>query len=1259
MSKLKIIANIEYYNETKEIIKDIIKEHNILDKEELNKIIKNNLFINIEDIIWIRYYSEEYEGWLFFKDDENIDIDQNENNYLKLLIKIKSTSPIAKKKITIEKNIKNINKFFSKESLESLKKESKNIQEINGETNSNSASDLPSLDLIKEKSYSQRLFSSKYFSFDSSSSITQENDICILTSNPLVEMINDKDYNPLTSMNDFNQITYSIYSKIKELKKDVSVGFLTLTKKNLEIAKSSKIIHIICKSCYIKKSIINNNPEYCCCLLFENEKCQLEKICEEDLKKILEKKNNDNDNISSNIENYYSNKIIIISTQFAVDAFNMLKNIGFQNIIVQHTTIANEKLISEFNQHFYNNLIELGKTIDKAYNFAKDDVKKKYEIGYTTQNCCCFHSHSKDCKNMEKFINQYDQCHFNHLRFKCESECMKFNRRNKLKFNEHYICCNDNFVKNIDGKTNLSGKCNLCCCKVPKKYEHNFSSTFFVLFSNEMKKNEIFENYKTKEEKQYYITPNNLIKNEDKNKKEDLVIGRNEKLVVGRNEIMYKIFKKISESNNTGFIIDIFNWKINDENDNNFFDSLEGFISERIPNLIFDYGNNLENLKLNHLNSGSLSQNNNSIINKDLSLGFHSKDSAPDLKFDNQLYMNDNSIEITNNKIYILKDVEKIRYIFNLKNISKQKIIIFSLDKCNKEILEQQLKYPYNNNGKREILHAMNSLELSNLSQEQFQFFLQKYKISCSKQEYEKSIEEFCENNELDKDSNILRKNTIEDSEIIEELIFLLHNNISGLIKMEIDALYQNKSPKIIEVIKNNLHIFKEELCKEKNKPFYKYKLIQEKYKEYKKEISENIIQEMTQKLLEFYFTIFRFILTEEAQKSISKKEIYLKKYRPVDSLTSFSAHQKFGLWYFEKKINLNLKDIIKIYEMSGYFNHLRRNFDSFLKLLIEDNYINFFIKNDKISEDIEKYIEDISITYPTCLKMFKTDDSIIINFIGLLGKYKNNKLFYICLKRIELFNYMFSEYDLHNKENITQLTKIYEDFEKINCFKGQCEVKFAEFIVNFRENEEDFRLFESKIKEIKSLIGSLKSKYSDDNKEFFNVFETKINYVLIRKKIKLEKAVNIKKTLNDLTKSLKIFNKYNFDYYVEKIMILICRLLIQSYFNAKKDDEKKNLKKEYIDNINMAKYISLKYNKKENKKTENKCNCDLADYFDDKRRKIEKKYNIDHCMYSNNEKSEIIQNGIVELCKKYNISISENEEIKYNKYYYDFKNKV
>ena len=152
---------------------------------------------------------------------------------------------------------------------------------------------------------------------------------------------------------------------------------------------------------------------------------------------------------------------------------------------------------------------------------------------------------------------------------------------------------------------------------------------------------------------------------------------------------------------------------------------------------------------------------------------------------------------------------------------------------------------------------------------------------------------------------------------------------------------------------------------------------------------------------------------------------------------------------------------------------------------------------------------------------------------------------------------------------------------------------------------------------------------------------------------------MNIKKTLNDLTKSLKIFNKYNFDYYVEKIMILICRLLIQSYFNAKKDDEKKNLKKEYIDNINMAKYISLKYNKKENKKTENKCNCDLADYFDDKRRKIEKKYNIDHCMYSNNEKSEIIQNGIVELCKKYNISISENEEIKYNKYYYDFKNKV
>ena len=60
-----------------------------------------------------------------------------------------------------------------------------------------------------------------------------------------------------------------------------------------------------------------------------------------------------------------------------------------------------------------------------------------------------------------------------------------------------------------------------------------------------------------------------------------------------------------------------------------------------------------------------------------------------------------------------------------------------------------------------------------------------------------------------------------------------------------------------------------------------------------------------------------------EEDKKIIK---FQKKYKPFESLTSFSAIQELGLWLPFEKIQMK-EDYIKIYDTIGYFNHLLRNF--------------------------------------------------------------------------------------------------------------------------------------------------------------------------------------------------------------------------------------------------------------------------------------------------------------------------------------------
>lgn len=216
-------------------------------------------------------------------------------------------------------------------------------------------------------------------------------------------------------------------------------------------------------------------------LLFENNKCEMERINEEAFKKII-----------NLIENEGGKGILrdislFISTPLAQDIFEIVQKYPFKNIIVQHTIYTNVPLIAELNEQIYKSIIELDKSIEESFDNAKSFYSEKKSNEF--QSCCCFHSHLNQCKlktnlsnelynenEKQNLKNYYLIPHFFHLRYKCI--CPKENFcRHKWKSCDNY----QNSFKNLLIK---SKKPNICCCGSNDK-KHDLNSIFFTYFSKE------------------------------------------------------------------------------------------------------------------------------------------------------------------------------------------------------------------------------------------------------------------------------------------------------------------------------------------------------------------------------------------------------------------------------------------------------------------------------------------------------------------------------------------------------------------------------------------------------------------------------------------------------------------------------------------------------------------------------------------------------------------------------------------------------
>ena len=1206
MSKIKIL--IQYGTEEIEDPIEIQHNNDFLNEEDIYNILQKKLNLLKKDIKWVVYYNDRLDGWSII---DEINVQENKN--INLLI-MKTDSIINISSINYEKII-NENIFKINELLNNYSNKKQSIEIKNSEFQEQNSSNI-----ISNEQYLNSINNESSKSLNKiNNNEKEENIIYVLTGNPLVELIENKKI-PLKTMFDFYKITDTIANVIKKSDLKIKVKFLPLTRKNLEMSKDAKIIHLICKTRYK-----NNNEQSSLGLLFENDYIS-DIIFEEDLINIFSQMaEKEKESI------LFNNTTIIISTQFAEDTFIMFKNvfqklekyknIKFKNIIVQHTIFANIKLISKFNEYFYKNLFDF-QNIKEAF----DDSLKKI-ILYSTeindiQNCCCFHSHKKTCEFKKNLISDnYEESHFKHIKYKCK----------------HYNCEFTIHKTQCDNRTQICKNENSCCCK--KKKIHFIDNIFKTKFNKEDVK---FDNTSSIND-----AGNELSKHYNKLS-----------LVVGRNELLYNIFTYILELKNKkqkNFIINIFNYCESDKNDSNFCDSLINFleIEDKLQ----------ENTCMNNLN-----------IKR--SKIFNDED---EIKLELNLF----------NIIICLKDLEKkLINLFTSENLTKTKIILITSKKCqninfsNEKLMNSIHVISKDVQLASEIFPnlAIKYYNLENLTEDDiyYQYLFEKEKISKSKDDFTRDIKI-----EVDKKKYNLGCSLFNSQLDIKEtnkykLFFIFHNNLTGWYYSELIYILNEIEKEDIEEHLNTNEKYIEKIDnKFKNKTKYQKRedKFNEKFEKKKNKIlQEDKILKCSENLFEFYFTIFRLLIKIAYKLDQNEKKFFLK---PNFSLTSFSSIQQFGIW-FPSKQNKTLiqNDIISLIsennepyinkiskdELIKYFEHLKGNFEKFLKEF-KDHYFKFCVKNEEIWENIEKNIEDISSTYPTCIKIFINYDSFkeILNFRDLLKKilqYKESKRIKICLIRLELFSKMNFEFG-HNDDNyLEHLKKIYEDFNEINCIDGQCETIFAIYTVKLKEfkknnfpkdeREESLINYRSKYKkekfeqniryELDKLFENIRATENEIRSNLFiGIFKNKVNYFFFKYKIK-GKIMTLKDYANSQIKQmLNVFQRNGYTFYILKIFCLISEFHLLIYFSAK-ENSKSEIKKKYTEYFYFVRYLSILYN---------------PGFFKNyKEKKLENRYKIKFIQAEKN-KNEDIKKAISHLCDKYNIDYKEEVIFDKNYYYY------
>jgi hypothetical protein len=327
------------------------------------------------------------------------------------------------------------------------------------------------------------------------------------------------------------------------------------------------------------------------------------------------------------------------------------------------------------------------------------------------------------------------------------------------------------------------------------------------------------------------------------------------------------------------------------------------------------------------------------------------------------------------NKIYFINGYkisnEELIKILKKEDLTQLQIVIFK----EKEFSEEEKK-EFNN-------ISIVNLPFESLQKADYEINIQNQKIALSKENFELKITKILEYNNILKE-DLLAQSTIfyKDLEIINlsyEILFLFNCSNSGHFEMEMKALYQKNYDQVNSMVKEKY--IPKRVISIQHKGYIRFIGNQPNFNNYYKskenKINGKIKQNVLEKLFGFYAFSFRHLLKISKEKDKIKQKV--KKYKPYNPLSSFSAIQDLGMWLpFEKIQSYENKDF-QIDDVLGYFKHLLRNF----KGMFKPENIFLCMKNTEIWKKVQDNIEDISITLPTLLKMTQSNDNKLILLIG------------------------------------------------------------------------------------------------------------------------------------------------------------------------------------------------------------------------------------------------------------------------------------
>ena len=969
----------------------------------------------------------------------------------------------------------------------------------------------------------------------------------------------------LKTMNDFNNIVNIIKNVIINSTKLINAEFYPLTENNLKLVISHKP-KIIHLICKSTYIIPEGEEKINDSINYINLLFEENNYC--DVKEVSKKHLDSIFNISSQTER----TILIISTQLSQDVYNLFKDYKFKNILVQHTTLADSSFMGDFNDHFYKNIIEQidDCTINSYFEDAKSSNSK------SNQFCCCCHEHKGSCafiKNLNNELYIIDEIKDAKKEEELESKYIPHfaHLRYECKCNvqkdfcEHKKNCEDNNKKRKD---------TICCCikstknnkSKKNKDKHNINNVFFLDFSKKENNNEVKLGHGVNGFS--VIRDIEYIPNYEKMK-----------LMVGRNKIIYDVFNLLIESKYN--IINIFKEK-------------QEFID--IADAIIEYLNERINL-----------------------FYYEDIDSKSNRYFFEKIFLQKSDIfqpKIRGDKgkvIYFLiyLDDELTRNIFDDVDLFKYQIVLFTKNEFIKE------KYLKNYNELK-----IKKLELNQLNREDYKILHQNEKIKKIKKDFEDYIEEkIKENKNLDIIDAKVIENTNNEYLNIKETLFLFSCLKSGIYEMELNALYPNKKIECNQIIiKDKKNLYKRVNI---NDNFDRY------YNMMKKFISDEIKQSILIKLFHFYSKVFHKIIKISKERcNFDNYLTFTKKYKPLDSLTSFSATQIMGIWIQNERSDEIDIDKIKIEEKVKaeykFFSDLSYNF---INVLTDDN-IYLCKKNKDVWKKVKKDIEDISMTYYTCLLMFNITHSDLRNIITIFKDlFNNNNDFNFGSSRLKLMKCMYSESIEHNLEYLNELDEILYEFKKIKCIEGELETMFSKFVINLKENKIDiYREIINKLNEIEN-----DNECQMENKNnFIKVFKCKVEYVFLKYKIKKGiydfDELKVNKSLESL---IMLFKEEKLKLYEIKTYLLISEYFLQQY----KNKNEVHYKISFYDYINFALYISNLFG-----------NSNYINYYI----KTKKNMKVIRIRYEKNEeKYKRCSEKLKQLCDKYKYEYI-NEKFEY-----------